>query len=146
MCDGVKRLDELPARERVAVDEHWWVSHGITAGLPGWLVLSPRRHVSCLAELTDVEAAELGRWQVRLSRALHAVTGCAKTYVAQFSEAEGFTHLHFHVIPRPAELSPENRGPRVFGLLGLPEERRVPAEGMDALARTLAAHLSGLPG
>jgi diadenosine tetraphosphate (Ap4A) HIT family hydrolase len=56
--------------------------------------------VLTIAELTDAEAAGLGTWQVRLSRALHAVTRCAKTYVVQFAEAQRFSHVHFHVIPR----------------------------------------------
>jgi hypothetical protein len=42
-------------------------------------VLVPRRHITTVAGLTDDEAAAPGSWQVRLSRALHEVTGCAKT-------------------------------------------------------------------
>jgi diadenosine tetraphosphate (Ap4A) HIT family hydrolase len=50
-------------------------------------------------------------WQVRLSRALRAVTGCVKTHVVQFAEAERFSHVHFHVIPRMADLPFQRRGP-----------------------------------
>jgi hypothetical protein len=38
------------------------------------LVPVPRRHVVTVAELFDGEAAALGQWQVRLSRALYAET------------------------------------------------------------------------
>jgi hypothetical protein len=89
VCDHNARMDELPPREVVAFDEHWRVAHAFGTGTPGWLVLAPRRHVTAVAELTDAEAATLGAWQVRLSRALHAVTGCGKTYIAQFAEARG---------------------------------------------------------
>ncbi len=141
-CDNEERYDELPIRERVGADGHWRVVHSFDTALPGWLVLLPRRHVTAVAELTDVEAAALGTWQVRLSRALHAVTGCAKTYVAQFSEGAGFEHVHFHVVPRMADLPDEARGPRVFGLLAVPPPERVPAERMDELARAVAEHLA----
>jgi diadenosine tetraphosphate (Ap4A) HIT family hydrolase len=141
-CKGNADLDRLPSWARIAVDEFWRVAHAFDSTLPGWLVLLPRRHVTSIAELTDAEAASLGIWQVRLSRALHAVTGCAKTYVAQFAEAEGFAHVHFHIVPRPADLANERRGPRVFGLLGAADQPVVDAAAMDELASELAAQLA----
>ncbi|GAA1984294.1 HIT family protein [Kitasatospora viridis] len=141
-CARTAELDALPSRERVAVDAHWRVAHAFGAGVLGWLVLLPRRHVVSVAELTDEEAAGLGVWQVRLSRALVAETGCAKVYVAQFAEAPGFGHVHFHLIPRAVELAPEHRGPRVFGLLG--DGAGVPSEPeRDAFADRLRARLGG---
>jgi len=138
-CTREAALDDLPPRERIALDDHWRVAHAIGVALPGWLVLLPRRHVTAIADLTDAEAAALGPWQVRLSRALREVTGCARTYVAQFAEKPGFGHVHFHVVPRPDDLPEELRGPRVFGLMrdGLPPERT------DALATKLSAALRG---
>jgi diadenosine tetraphosphate (Ap4A) HIT family hydrolase len=65
------------------------------------------------------------------------LTGCEKTYVALFAEAEGFSHVHFHVVPRHAGL----RGPRVFGLMGGDPARHVPDSQMDQLSRRLAAAL-----
>jgi diadenosine tetraphosphate (Ap4A) HIT family hydrolase len=141
-CHGNADIDRLPSWERIAVDEFWRVAHAFNSTLPGWLVLLPRRHITTIAELTDAEAASLGTWQVRLSQALHAVTGCAKTYVAQFSEAEGFTHVHFHIVPRPADLAHERRGPRVFGFLGATDRPLVDAAAMDQLASELAAQLA----
>jgi diadenosine tetraphosphate (Ap4A) HIT family hydrolase len=140
-CDENARLDALPARARVAADEHWRVAHAMNTALPGWLVLVPRRHVTAIAELTDTEAASLGTWQVRLSRALQAVTGCVKTYVVQFAEAEGFAHVHFHLVPRLPDLAPDRVGPNVFALLNPAEDQRVPADRMDELAVALRRHL-----
>lgn len=142
-CRQNRDLADLPLRERVAADEHWRVAHCFDAALPGWLVLVPRRHVTSIAELTDAEAAALGGWQVRLSRALHAVTGCVKTYVVQFAEKDGFAHVHFHVIPRMSDLPADRRGPAVFGYLGVPEDQRVGEQRRNELAAALGAHLAG---
>lgn len=140
-CDNNDRFDLLAAPEQIAADEHWRVAHAFNTALPGWLVLVPRRHVTAIADLTDAEAAGLGSWQVRLSHALRAVTGCAKTYVIQFAETEGFSHVHFHIVPRMSDLPEELRGPRVFGLLGVSEDERVGSDKMDALAAALGEHL-----
>ena len=141
-CEQEKNVETLPPRERVAVDGAWRVAHAINTALPGWLVLIPRRHVVAIAELTGVEAAGLGVWQVRLSQALHAVTGCAKTYVVAFGEAEGFSHLHFHVVPRMPELAQNLRGPGVFGLLGRAVDEQVSAVDMNEMAVVLRRHLN----
>lgn len=135
----------LPTREDIAHDDHWRVVHATGVALPGWLVLLPRRHVTTIAELTDAEAAALGSWQVRVSRALHAVTGCAKTYVAQFAEAEGFSHVHFHIVPRRADLADELRGPRVFDLLGATGERAVSDARAEKIAELIRAELDPQP-
>ncbi|MFC6022781.1 HIT family protein [Plantactinospora solaniradicis] len=131
----------LPPRERVAEDPHWRVAHAFDTSLPGWLVLVPRRHVTSIAELTDAEAATLGLWQVRLARALEAVTGCAKTYVIQFAEQDGFHHVHFHVVPRMPDLPAERRGPRIFGYLHPPVDELLDDDRRDELAVALRARL-----
>jgi diadenosine tetraphosphate (Ap4A) HIT family hydrolase len=130
-----------PPWERIAADRHWRVVHAFNSAVPGWLVLVPRRHVTALAELTDAEAAVLGSWQVRLSRALARVLGCQKTYVAQFAEAEGFAHVHFHIVPRPPDLARDLRGPGIFQLLGVADDAQVGTEEMTRLAAELAAQL-----
>lgn len=132
----------LPPWERIASDDLWRVAHAFNTALPGWLVLLPRRHVTSLAGLTDAEAASLGTWQVRVSRALQEVLGCAKTYVAQFAEADGFAHVHFHIVPRPPGLDRELRGPRIFALLGPADRPHVSEQERNELAAALAARLA----
>ncbi|PJN22785.1 HIT family protein [Kitasatospora sp. CB02891] len=139
-CEREAEFERLPRYERIAVDEHWRVVHAVDCALPGWLVLVPRRHLESMAELSTAEAAALGGWLVRLARAVEVVTGCEKAYVAQFGEAAGFAHVHFHVVPRGPELGVELRGPRVFGLLGA-GERALTAARMDEVADRVAAAL-----
>ena len=141
-CRNNDQFDRLPPRERIAADPHWRVAHAFNTTLPGSLVLVPRRHVTAIAELTDDEAASLGTWQVTLSRALHQVTGCVKTYIAQFAEQDGFGHVHFHVVPRMPDIPDDHRGPSVFSYLTPAPEQGIDERQRDDLAAALQAHLS----
>ncbi len=127
----------LPDREQLIRTEHWRVAHAFNSALPGWLVLLPTTHVLSYADLSDAAAAELGPLLLDLSRALPRLVDCVKTYQMLFSEAEGFAHLHLHLVPRPADLAPELKGPAIFGYLGRPEDEWVPTDRMDELARQL---------
>jgi diadenosine tetraphosphate (Ap4A) HIT family hydrolase len=102
--------DDLPPREGVYLSPYWRVAHAFDVAIPGWLVLLTRRHVTALDELTADEAAGLGPLLRALTAALREVTGCQKTYVALFAEAEGFAHVHFHVVPREPGLPAESAG------------------------------------
>ncbi|HTZ24987.1 MAG TPA: HIT family protein [Streptosporangiaceae bacterium] len=116
LSGALERRADLPPRERIYLGAHWRVAHASGTAQPGWLVVLPRRHVIALDELSRAEAAALGPVLRAATSALREVTGCAKTYVALFAEAEGFGHVHFHVIPRHADLDPQLRGPRIFAL------------------------------
>ena len=109
-CRNNDRPD-LPPRERVYLGPRWRVAHAFGTALPGWLVVMPRRHVTALDELTAGEAADLGPLLRAVTAALRDVTGCSKTYVALFAEAEGHQHVHFHVVPRQPGLDVRLRGP-----------------------------------
>jgi diadenosine tetraphosphate (Ap4A) HIT family hydrolase len=143
-CAVDVRLD-LPLRERVFVGPQWRVAHAFGTALPGWLVVISRRHVLALDELTSAEAADLGPLLREVTSALRQVTGCQKTYVALFAEAEGFGHVHFHVIPRHTDMDPGLQGPRVFGLLGGDAARHVPGSVRDQIALDVAAIMSATP-
>lgn len=132
---------DLPPRERVLHTQHWRVAHAFDSGLPGWLVLLPTRHVVALDQLTEDEVVELGPILRELTAALRVVVGCQKTYVMLFAEAEGFEHLHFHVVPKMPDQPETLRGPRIFGMLGQPLSARVPTERMDEIAVAIGEHL-----
>ena len=132
-CDRQATTDP-PPRDDVVHTDHWRVAHAFNSTLPGWLVLLPTRHLTSFTELTPEAADELGGLVRRLGIALERVTGCVKTYLMQFSEAEGFSHLHLHLVPRMADQPEALRGPRVFGHLSEPEERWLPDAERDAVA------------
>jgi diadenosine tetraphosphate (Ap4A) HIT family hydrolase len=123
--------------EQVYVDDYWRLTLAFDTSLPGWLVLVPRRHVEALHQLDQDEAERLGRLLRDASAALVEVTGCQRTYVMLFAEAEGFAHLHLHLVPRDRDLPVEHRGPAVFAYLGVPEAQQLPEADRDRLAARL---------
>jgi diadenosine tetraphosphate (Ap4A) HIT family hydrolase len=139
-CDQQAALSP-PPREDVVHSDHWRVAHAFNSTLPGWLVLAPTRHVTSFTELTADAADELGALVRSLSAALETVTGCVKTYLMQFSEAEGFSHLHLHLVPRPPDLPEHARGPKVFVYLTEDQVQWLPAEQRDQIALSLRAVL-----
>ena len=129
-------------REEILVQGGWRVAHAFDSALPGWLVVLPARHLTSLDELTEGEAAVLGPLLRRLSSALTDVVACQKTYLVLFAEAEGFSHLHIHVVPRMDWFTEDQVGPRVFSFLGAPQGERVSDADQDALCRRLQQSLA----
>ena len=142
-CFSCSRQAEasLPPRDDVVHTEHWRVAHAFNSTLRGWLVVLPTEHVTSFTELTPEAADELGGLVRRLSLALEAVTGCAKTYLMQFSEAEGFTHLHLHLVPRLPDQPEDVRGPRVFAYLTDDKGRWLPESERDTIALSIRSAL-----
>ena len=128
---------DAPFRERFVREAGWRVAHDFNSSLAGWLILAPLRHLHSLAELTTEEATALGALLRESSIALERVTGCSKTYVMLFAEAEGFAHLHVHVVPRMPDQPADRRGPAVFGYLE--DGHAIAAERRDAIAEALLA-------
>jgi diadenosine tetraphosphate (Ap4A) HIT family hydrolase len=128
---------ELPPRELVFDDGNWWVVHAFGSAIPGWLVVVCRRHITSLSQLTSQEAAILGPLLAALSRALEAVFPAGKAYVAFLAEAEGFEHLHIHVIPRNEEMPQVQRGKHVFDWLNIPDGEAITDEEADRIALDL---------
>jgi diadenosine tetraphosphate (Ap4A) HIT family hydrolase len=64
----------------------------------GHLVVEPRRHVPGLGDLTDDEAAAVGRTLAALARALVATEGAEHVYSAVMGHH--VAHLHVHLFPR----------------------------------------------
>ena len=143
-CALVARRDrgDAPPWDRILRTDHWDVVHAFGTSLEGWLVLVVRRHITAVADLSDAEAAELGPLVKRVSEAVQDVVDCDKTYVVQFAEHRDHPHVHVHVIPRPRDLPDELQGPRVFGLLGVPDEEAVADARMDEIASQIERQLA----
>lgn len=122
-----------PPRENAWSTQHWRVAHAFDTDLPGWLVVVPRTHVTSMAELSPAAADEFGGLLRLMSRALTQVTGAVKTYLMLFAEAEGFSHLHVHLVPRLPDQPAAEHGPAVFSRLGKPEDERLTEPQRDEL-------------
>ena len=129
-----------PAWDNIVRTEHWDVLHAYDSQLLGWLILVTLEHRDSLADLFDAEADELGRLTRDISLALADLTGCPKTYLAQFAENPDHQHVHVHLVARTAAIAENRRGPRAFALLGADEDERVPEADMNELALGLRAH------
>jgi histidine triad (HIT) family protein len=83
----------------VAAEEHVFVTHlsGDDVFL-GYLFVQTTRHVQELGDLTEAEAAAVGRAAARWSRALQTVTGADHVYSAVIGHH--IPHFHLHLIPR----------------------------------------------
>ncbi len=143
-CDLLARRDagDAPLWDAIVRTANWDVVHCDSTSLKGWIVLVARRHVAAVADLDDEEASSLGPLLRDVSRSLHELVGCEKTYVVQFAEHPQHRHVHVHVIPRSSAMAEDERGPGVFQFLGVPEQDRVPEEEMNALAATLRQRLA----
>lgn len=138
---SIESLTDRPPREDVLHTDHWNVAVAFNSTLPGWLVLVPRTHITAFTQLTPAAADELGGLIRRLSIALETVTGCVKTYLMQFSEQEGFSHLHVHLVPRMPDHAAEAIGARVFAFLSDDEQKWIPEPERDAIALAVRAAL-----
>jgi diadenosine tetraphosphate (Ap4A) HIT family hydrolase len=116
-CKGLLGAPRISPGPPIHIGRYWQVEHAYPSQLVGWLVIALRRHAVALHELTADEFAEFGPLLERTVRVLHAATGSAKEYIACYAEAPGFEHIHFHVVPRAADLSSQFHGAGSFELL-----------------------------
>lgn len=103
---------EAPDWDCVVRTDTWDVVHCDNTSLLGWTVLVVRRHVAAIADLTDEEAAALGPLVRDVSRSLHELVGCEKTYVIQFAEHPQHRHVHVHVCPEAKRTAGRSGGLR----------------------------------
>ncbi|HTX00475.1 MAG TPA: hypothetical protein VMD59_16975 [Acidimicrobiales bacterium] len=142
-CELTARRDagDAPDWDSIARTPEWDVVHAYDTSLEGWMVLVLRRHATSIAQLTEVEATALGRLSVAVSGGLSEITGCAKTYLAQFAEHPEHRHVHVHVIPRATNLPDDEIGPRIFTRLGADPDGRVSEARMNEIGRAMRDRL-----
>ena len=83
-------------------DDLVYAGHIHTMGNPtayrGWLIVEPKRHVAGLGDLTDEEAAAVGRLMNRVARVQKNSAGAEHVYAFVFGDS--VPHLHVHLAPR----------------------------------------------
>lgn len=110
ICQKHRGEGPLTGQLIARVDE-FWVYHAMRDedGLSrlGWLFIESDRHAPYLWDLTDMEAANLGRLRTRLTRSLRDELGAE--FVITLVIGMGIAHFHEHLVPRmpgtPKEIS-----------------------------------------
>ena len=93
--------NEIPAK-KIYEDEHTFAFEDINPQAPTHVLVIPRKHISSLDDLTDADAATIGRALTRvtqIARDLH-LNGDGYRVVVNHGEAAGQTvfHIHFHLL------------------------------------------------
>ncbi len=78
-------------------DELWRLWTATKGAVPGFSLLTPKRHIPHVTDLAGMEAATLGEVLARTTHALRDATGSEVVYVYVFGE--GIAHLHIHLAP-----------------------------------------------
>ena len=138
-CRGLEGNPRISPGPPIYIGRYWQVEHAYPSKLVGWLVIALRRHATALHELTAAEFAELGTLLERTVRLVHAATDSVKEYVACYAEAPGFEHIHFHVVPRVADLPEALRGAGSFDLLRVSREDAASSAAVVAFCVSMRA-------
>jgi len=100
-----KILDGQIPCHRVYEDEHVLAFLDVGPLSEGHTLVIPKERKAFLHELSDEQAAAIGRVLPRLARAVMKATGASSYNVLQNNGAEAHQavfHVHFHIIPKTA--------------------------------------------
>jgi histidine triad (HIT) family protein len=93
---------EIPCH-RVYEDEHVLAFLDVGPLSPGHTLVIPKQRVAFLHELSDDQAAAIGRVLPRIARAVLEATGATDYNLLQNNGApahQAVFHVHFHIIPK----------------------------------------------
>ena len=102
----------------------------------GYLMVEPKRHAPALGDLTDEEAAAIGRTINRIARLQREALGAEHVY--SFVYGDTVPHLHVHLAPRYPGTPIDHWG---HGLQRWADAPRVTREEMRALIAELRGAL-----
>ncbi len=137
-----RKSPDVPLWDSIFPAEYFDVTHAFSTSLPGWIVLVAKRHIESVDQLTEEESLELGTLVRQVSMALKHAVGCEKTYVMQFAEMKGHGHVHFHVVPRMANLPEEHKGPGIFHYLNVGEADEISESDRNEVATKMLEAMS----
>jgi diadenosine tetraphosphate (Ap4A) HIT family hydrolase len=89
---------EAIPEQNLAVNAHFRVEPCSSCPIAGYLIVSPRVHVSSLADLPADAQEALGITLAAATRAIEGVVHPRRVYCALFAEETG--SVHFHLFPR----------------------------------------------
>jgi diadenosine tetraphosphate (Ap4A) HIT family hydrolase len=123
---------------------YWVVDHAYPTIHLGWLVILPKRHIEALHELLPEEFQELAEIEYKLVQVMHTDSAVQKEYLMCFAEGEGFQHVHFHIVPKPDDLTDDLKGPLIFARLAVDAEHAIPAQTLTAFCEEFTRKFQAL--
>lgn len=96
---------EIPAH-RVYEDDRVLAFLDVAPLAPGHTLVIPKEPAEKISDLPDDDAAAIGRVLPRLVRAVTRATGCPDCNILQNNGRpahQEVPHVHFHIIPKPAQ-------------------------------------------
>ncbi|AUW46376.1 HIT family protein [Rhizobium leguminosarum] len=125
---GLVRNDPDFFHHRVFEDDETIIFLSKYPTLPGYCLVCPREHLEDLAG--DMSTDEYLRLQEKvhiLSRALKSVFDAERIYVLSLGSQQANSHLHFHVVPLPPGVPPEEQQYHAlmaeYGVLQIPDDQ-----------------------
>lgn len=142
---GICRKLETASPDSILYENELWHVRAIDppTGVPGWMMLMTRRHVSGPAEFDDREAATFGVTLRHLQRVLLSSTGALRIYTAAMGESS--PHFHAHMVPRYSAMPKDAKAWGVFDLQRAAAAKEIEVDEpratriAQAYARALAA-------
>jgi diadenosine tetraphosphate (Ap4A) HIT family hydrolase len=108
--EGACFICALPEDECLYDDgEHIaFLSHYPT--MPGYALVSPRRHIEHIVRDLDQDAyLRLQAVVFKVARAVEAVVPSERTYVLSLGSQQGNRHIHWHIAPLPPGTPPDEQ-------------------------------------
>jgi diadenosine tetraphosphate (Ap4A) HIT family hydrolase len=145
-CGVCRKLKNATPDDILFQNELWHVcATDPPTGVPGWVMLITRRHVSGPAAFNDREAASFGPTLRHLQRVLLEVTGALRIYTAAMGESS--PHFHAHMVPRYETMPKAAKAWAVFDLQRAAAAHEIETDEVAAIrvAKAYAAALAAVP-
>ncbi len=139
-CKSISGAQRISPGPTIYEGEYWLVEHAYPCAMKGWLVVVIRRHVEALHELSPAEFSELSELLEKTVRVVHTHLECEKEYLACFAEADGFNHVHVHVVAKSYDLPQELKGTAIFRTLKVSEQEAIPPFEIKELCEQLQGY------
>lgn len=103
-CDIISG-DVVPVGGVIYKDNYIVLHHCVDINIPGYLILSPVRHVESYSNLNAAEILQMGIIMKLAVTYLENIDAIEKVYIANFGEETN--HFHMHIFPRYKWILPQ---------------------------------------
>lgn len=136
-CAGCIVADNSKFKDgRIYQSKLWDISQDFEIAYPGMVVISPMRHVSSYADLTEDELKELHILTTHCKKAIVKIFNCEKTAYMFYEKPNG--HIHFIIIPLHGLIDIKNKYSVLAELMSKAEQLRTDRENMSKIINAIS--------